>query len=149
MPEASELGVCRMGHQRCEMGRLTECFDQRLPSEELCDGQDNDCDGRTDEMLLPGYPDDDQDGYGDSAAAPFCPRSEDMVDNREDCNDGDPSVNPGQDDPIDDDYVDTNCDGTDGDVRDMVFVDSEANSDMRNGTREFPFRSMSEGYLCG
>ena len=146
VPEASELGVCRMGQQRCEMGRLTECFDQRLPSEELCDAQDNDCDGRVDEMLLPGYPDDDQDGYGDSAAAPLCPRSEDMVDNREDCNDGDPAVNPGQDDPIDDDYVDTNCDGTDGVVRDMVFVDSEGRLDMRDGSREFPFRSMSEGY---
>ena len=146
VPEASELGVCRMGQQRCEMGRLTECFDQRLPSEELCDGQDNDCDGRVDEMLCLVTLMMTKMVTAIQLRRPYALGLEDMVDNREIVTMAIPAVNSGQDDPIDDDYVDTNCDGTDGVVRDMVFVDSEGRLDMRDGSREFPFRSMSEGY---
>ena len=43
-----ELGVCNAGQRRCVEG-IQGCFPIRRPTPEVCDGQDNDCDGRHDE----------------------------------------------------------------------------------------------------
>jgi hypothetical protein len=71
---------------------------------EICDGQDNDCDGS------PG-PDE---GDGDSDGHPLC----------EDCNDGDPSIGPGDDHVEVCDGVDQDCDG----VIDEVDADLDGHS---------------------
>ncbi|MBI2892844.1 MAG: hypothetical protein HYY06_04780 [Deltaproteobacteria bacterium] len=42
-------GGCAAGLQRCEGGVLGECDGQVLPGEEICDGEDNNCNGSTDE----------------------------------------------------------------------------------------------------
>ena len=47
-PCGSSVGICELGTERCRDGRL-ECDGAVGGSNESCDGQDNDCDGRIDE----------------------------------------------------------------------------------------------------
>ncbi|MBU1429402.1 hypothetical protein KKF91_02460 [Myxococcota bacterium] len=46
------FGVCADGHQRCEGGSLV-CVQDAEPSEELCDGLDNDCNNAVDDGDFP------------------------------------------------------------------------------------------------
>ncbi len=47
------VGICRGGQQTCEFvgagGVWGDCVGDVLPDDEICDGDDNDCDGETDE----------------------------------------------------------------------------------------------------
>ena len=47
-----DVGVCRAGTQTCLDGEWPpECPGQTVPQLELCDGEDNNCDGQTDEIF--------------------------------------------------------------------------------------------------
>ncbi len=46
------VGTCRGGLRACEDGAWSECAGQVLPREEVCDEEDDDCDGEVDEGVL-------------------------------------------------------------------------------------------------
>ncbi|MGB0590517.1 MAG: fibrinogen-like YCDxxxxGGGW domain-containing protein [Myxococcota bacterium] len=61
-PEDTEgVGNCVTGVATCQGGAWGECFGEVLPTDETCDGQDEDCDGEVDED----FPDLDADGLCD------------------------------------------------------------------------------------
>ena len=83
-------------------------------AEELCDGIDNDCDGETDEDdavdATASYADGDGDGYGDADLSyASCDAPKGYVADDQDCDDGDPAINPEADERCD--GADTDCDG--------------------------------------
>ena len=78
---------------------------------ERCNGKDDDCDGE--QPVVPSwYADADADGYGD-AANPLaqCDPPDGYVATATDCNDGDPTVSPGDPERCDN-TIDDDCDGT-------------------------------------
>jgi len=93
-------------------------------ADEVCDGEDNDCDGTVDEDdaidASTWYLDDDGDGYGDPAVTDeACDEPTGYVGNDEDCDDGDGDANPGADE-----YCDGHDDDCDGAVDEDDAVDA-------------------------
>ena len=83
-------------------------------AEEVCDGKDNNCDGRLDEQEASDaglwYRDEDGDGFGqDEAPIRSCEALPSTVAQAGDCDDGDAAVSPGATE-ICDDGQDNNCD---------------------------------------
>ncbi len=88
---------------------------------EECNDVDDNCDGSIDEGLPTYlyYADADGDGYGDALGKPAedCGAPAGYVENPDDCDDGDPAVNPeAVEDPCD--GVDNDCDATTSDTPD-------------------------------
>ncbi len=82
---------------------------------EVCDGADNDCDGKTDEPdasdAKTWFSDADADGYGDAnATTRACSQPRGYVSDSSDCNARTAAVNPGADERCD--GLDNDCDGT-------------------------------------
>jgi hypothetical protein len=63
----SDLGICSLGTQVCQLGQLGICGGSGYvaPEMEVCDALDNDCDGETDEELST----DSREGQGNSACS--------------------------------------------------------------------------------
>ncbi|MFT5683663.1 MAG: putative outer membrane repeat protein [Myxococcota bacterium] len=83
-------------------------------ADEICDEQDNDCDGNIDVDATDAttwYADADGDGYGDvTDTQAQCDQPSGYVADDDDCDDGDSGVNPDAEEVCDD--VDNDCDGT-------------------------------------
>jgi hypothetical protein len=82
---------------------------------EICDGQDNDCDGEIDEdfsEMTTWYLDNDGDGFGGNmdVIEDFCPPDNYLyVNNNLDCDDDNPDINPNAEEI--EDGIDNDCDG--------------------------------------
>ncbi|MBK7579499.1 MAG: putative metal-binding motif-containing protein [Myxococcales bacterium] len=86
---------------------------------EVCDGKDNDCDGKIDEEDATDaktyYEDKDGDGFGvSSKSIKACKQPQGYGDKTGDCNDADPAYHPGALENNCDDPNDYNCDGATG-----------------------------------
>jgi hypothetical protein len=76
----------------------------------------------------------DGDGFGDPRSPlNACEQPQGYVLDQSDCNDGDPTVNPGFADAPDAQNMDSNCDGIDGDLAHSVFVEASRGDDRREG----------------
>ncbi len=87
-----------------------------VPTEEICDGLDNDCDEQVDEDLtLERYPDEDGDGFGDPARpTERCAEEPGWVEDATDCDDANAESFPGSTaTEVPGDGVDADCDGED------------------------------------
>jgi len=119
----SEEGIAACFRPEGTVPEPGDCDDQDTkinPSaDEVCDDQDNDCDGLIDDAdelaEVPGqtwYPDADGDGYAldDALAEGFCTAPAGYVETLGDCNDSDKSVNPGAVE-VCQDGIDNDCSG--------------------------------------
>lgn len=122
------LGLSVMSAGACGDGASAE----PEPSEEVCNGVDDDLDGQVDEYFESDtwYRDDDNDGYGDPEnTVEFCAEPSGYVRDAGDCDDSDDNVRP-------DNY--DSCDGTDNDcdgLIDTTFGYVDQDGDGYPGTR--------------
>ncbi|MCB9758486.1 MAG: hypothetical protein H6739_01470 [Alphaproteobacteria bacterium] len=116
----------------------TDCDDTNASiypgASEIADGLDNDCDGQIDENTSSGGVDSDGDGYYG-----WIVNSDGTVTQGDDCDDSDPSVNPGATEVRD--GIDNDCDGqidegggTFGDVDGDGYTTSDGDCDDRDAT---------------
>lgn len=99
----TDVGECEYGQKICdENGKWSKCEGGILPSQEICDEKDNDCDGKVDNNALDCvvyFADKDSDGFGVSndfvclchPATPYVIETVEV----EDCNDNDNLFHPG------------------------------------------------------
>ena len=85
---------------------------------EVCDGQDNNCDGTMDEGVLTTlFRDADGDAYGDATSMTgACAAFDGWVEDDSDCDDSASDINPGAAETCANDGTDNNCDGDASDV---------------------------------
>ncbi|MCB1584158.1 MAG: putative metal-binding motif-containing protein [Xanthomonadales bacterium] len=90
------------------------------------------------------YPDLDGDQYGDmnDFGTAMCTLQVDYVYNNLDCNDFDLNINPNASDDPDDNRVDSNCDGIDGDIDKAIFA-STTGSSQGLGTMTDPIDTLN------
>jgi hypothetical protein len=101
------------GHARISCGG-DDCNDANpavyAGAPELCDGVDNNCNGLTDEVLVPSYRDSDGDGFGNPNLILYsCPWPAGYVPIAGDCNDNNAQIHPGAAEMCD--GLDNDCDG--------------------------------------
>lgn len=105
------VGACEAGEQRCEGGTWGQCIAATLPAPEMCNGEDDDCDGVADDgLLMTFYADVDGDSAGDpSSSLEACEPPSEYVSVAGDCDDLDERSYEGNAEVCD--TVDNDCDG--------------------------------------
>ncbi len=109
--QTNSIGTCS-GSRKCTQTGLTAC-DAPAPATEVCNGVDDDCDGSTDGAgatgCTPYFQDSDGDGYGSTSLGCLCSAPAQSATQGGDCNDTQPTVNPGAKEVCD--GVDNDCNG--------------------------------------
>ncbi len=161
-------GNASYSHYACDqpdgyVAEATDCDDGDAginpAASELCDGDDNDCDGTVDEDDAADagtwYADVDGDGYGDAGTSTVsCSAPAGFVSDATDCDDGDAAANPGATEVCD--GADNDCDGTvdEDDAADALtwYADADADGygDLASSTRacEAPSGYVSDASDC-
>lgn len=105
-------GVCNAGLEHCIQGVIS-CVPTVGPGEltEMCNSQDDDCDGLVDEGIptTAWFKDDDIDGFGTQATVQACTQPTGYASKSGDCNDNNPNIYPGAIEICND--GDDNCNG--------------------------------------
>lgn len=123
--------ACKPPEKYIPFVQSIDCNDDDLKvfpgAAELCDGVDNDCNGKGDDLELAWFFDADEDGQGDKNAKVVsgckAPNNK-LVANAKDCDDLNPTVYDGAKESCD--SLDNDCDGKiDEDVKISVFVDGD------------------------
>lgn len=105
--------------QTCNVDGDCDGSPDKIPTNESCNGEDDDCSGEADDNILPGaqgstkyFQDNDGDSYGDDNATQwFCTKpATGWTDKGEDCDDSRKEDNPGAEEICGDNY-DNDCDG--------------------------------------
>ena len=108
------IGVCQYGLRFCAGGTFDACDGEVLPSTEICNGFDDDCDGIVDDgfTIAVYFRDNDGDGFGDitDPGLRTCNRPANSAIVTGDCNDSNPDIKPSATE-IPGDDIDANCDG--------------------------------------
>lgn len=121
------IGLCKAGTQTCTGGSFGTCVGEVTPTTEVCDGQDNNCDGQTDEgVQTTFYRDGDSDGFGNAAdSTQACTAPAGFVTDNIDCNDANTATHPGATEVCD--GLDNDCDGQiDESVQTTFYQDSDS-----------------------
>ena len=160
--DADGYGDATTAVNSCDAGSghvidATDCDDTDASinpgADEYCNGIDDDCDGTTDVGALDAttwYADTDSDGYGDpSTAVDSCDAGSGHVTDATDCDDTDPSVNPGASEDSCND-IDDDCDG-DIDESDSLEVaetfyaddDGDGYGDASDSIEDYPSCALS------
>jgi hypothetical protein len=106
---------------------------------------DSSTDGSADDASIDGSPDAPTDAQPDTACASGCPAGTWDIDGNPltgQCGCEYTCTKTSQDDPIDPDYTDANCDGTDGVAERCVYVASNGN-DTNPGSRQSPVQTIA------
>ncbi len=115
----------------------TDCDDgdatQHPGADEVCNGEDDDCEGDIDEAdaidAATWYTDADGDGYGDASSSEVaCDQPSGKVTDATDCDDGAAAVNPGATEYCD--GVDNDCDAATSEDGMVTYVDSTGTYDV-------------------
>ncbi len=124
----NDVGRCALGEQTCnEDGAWGPCIGAVNADLEVCNEEDDDCDGRTDEHVRQrSYRDGDSDGFGDPLMqTEACEVPAGYVSNAMDCDDSTAAVRPDATEVCND--VDEDCDGTaDEGVATTYYRDADA-----------------------
>ncbi|MFT6396073.1 MAG: hypothetical protein ACJAYU_000815 [Bradymonadia bacterium] len=94
------------------------------------------------------WPDADGDGYGDPNGLGVCAPTAGHVGNDLDCDDTESAYAPGEPDSPDVLALDTNCDGTDGQIDRLIFVVPGASDDTADGSQELPYGSLEAALVA-